>query len=250
MKKKLTFLVCSLIAVFCLAACGSTADTTYGGYTASDLQAASQNIAEKYVLTMDAAGAKQAADYYSTQAKTASTEEAEQYKTLSTLFSNWADTADVVGDFQGYSDFKIDKTGKTMTTTLFMNCSKRNAKLSVVYTVYNMKISSINVEPVYTMGETLQKAGMNVVIGLCTVFVMLILISLLISCFRIIPYLQGKFTKKNEAPAPAAEAPVSAAPAAEDENNEELVAVIAAAIAASTGESTDSFVVRSIRRRF
>ena len=130
-------------------------------------------------------------------------------------------------------------------------CENRDAKLSVVYTVYNMKISSVNIEPVYTMGETLQKAGMNVVIGLCTVFAMLVLISLLISCFKVIPYIQGKMAKKNEAPAAAAEAPVSAAPAAAvQENNEELVAVIAAAIAASTGESTDSFVVRSIRRRY
>ena len=103
---------------------------------------------------------------------------------------------------------------------------------------------------VYTMGETLQKAGMNVVIGLCTVFAMLVLIALLISCFKVIPYIQGKMAKTSAAPETAAEAPVSAAPAAADENNEELVAVIAAAIAASTGESTDSFVVRSIRRRF
>ena len=88
-------------------------------------------------------------------------------------------------------------------------CENRDAKLSVVYTVYNMKISSVNIEPVYTMGETLQKAGMNVVIGLCTVFAMLVLISLLISCFKVIPYIQGKMAKKNEAPAAAAEAPVS-----------------------------------------
>ena len=51
------------------------------------------------------------------------------------------------------------------------------------------------------------------------------------------------------APAPAA-APV-AAPAAEEEelvDDLELVAVITAAIAASTNTSTDSLVVRSIRR--
>ena len=32
-------------------------------------------------------------------------------------------------------------------------------------------------------------------------------------------------------------------------DNKELIAVIAAAIAASTGRSTDDFVVRSVRRR-
>ena len=44
-----------------------------------------------------------------------------------------------------------------------------------------------------------------------------------------------------------AAAPVSQPDATDDM---ELVAVITAAIAASTGASTDSFVVRSIKRRF
>ena len=37
---------------------------------------------------------------------------------------------------------------------------------------------------------------------------------------------------------------------AEQQDNTELIAVIAAAIAASTGTSTDDFVVRSIKRRY
>ena len=46
---------------------------------------------------------------------------------------------------------------------------------------------------------------------------------------------------------PAAPAPVAAAPVQEADNSE-LIAVIAAAIAASEGTSTDGFVVRSIRK--
>ncbi|WP_082246500.1 OadG family transporter subunit [Blautia obeum] len=46
------------------------------------------------------------------------------------------------------------------------------------------------------------------------------------------------------APTPA---PVAAAPVQEADNSE-LIAVIAAAIAASEGTSTDGFVVRSIRK--
>ncbi len=251
MKKKLMSLACVLLAAFSLAACGSHAgEQTYGGYKAETLQAQSQQIVEQYISTTSADDAATNAAQFSSQAKSASTDEAATYKLLATMYSNWAETSPIVGRIQGYGDFKVDKTGKTLTTTQYLMCENRDAKLSVVYTVYNMKISSVNIEPVYTMGETLQKAGMNVIIGLCTVFAMLILISLLISCFKVIPYIQGKLAKKSAAPETAAEAPVSAAPAAADENNEELVAVIAAAIAASTGESTDSFVVRSIRRRF
>lgn len=89
-----------------------------------------------------------------------------------------------------------------------------------------------------------------------TVFVVLILISLIISCFVVIPKIQDAFTgKKNKVTAepvsvPAAPAPVAAAAVEEDLTDDyELVAVIAAAIAASEGAaSTDGFVVRSIRR--
>ena len=55
--------------------------------------------------------------------------------------------------------------------------------------------------------------------------------------------------KKEEAAAPApAPVPVAAAPVQEETDNSELIAVIAAAIAASEGTTTDGFVVRSIRK--
>ena len=99
------------------------------------------------------------------------------------------------------------------------------------------------------MKTRIQNALMNTVLGMGTVFVMLIAIALIIYCFKIIPVIQKKFAKKAE---PAAEAPkvapVAAAPVQETDDLE-LVAVIAAAIAAATGTSTDDFVVRSIKRR-
>lgn len=56
--------------------------------------------------------------------------------------------------------------------------------------------------------------------------------------------------KKKEAPAPVSPAPAPVqVPAVEEEvDDTELIAVIAAAIAASEGTSTDGFVVRSIRK--
>ena len=84
--------------------------------------------------------------------------------------------------------------------------------------------------------------------GVGIVFIVLVFLSFLISLFRFIPGLvEGK---KKEAPAAPAPAPVPvAAPAAEDVTDDtELIAVIAAAIAASEGTSTDGFVVRSIRK--
>lgn len=96
-------------------------------------------------------------------------------------------------------------------------------------------------------------AGLNTLMGMGIVFAVLILISLIISCFKFLSYFENK-AKGDQAAAPAVKetpavpAPVVAAAPAQDDL--ELAAVIAAAIAASTGTSTEDFVVRSIKRRF
>ena len=99
----------------------------------------------------------------------------------------------------------------------------------------------------------MKNAALNTLIGMGTVFIVLIFIAWLISLFKYIGVIQDKLTKKKAAPAPAAAPAPVAAPAAEEaveEDDLELIAVIAAAIAASEGaESTDGFVVRSIKRR-
>ena len=121
-----------------------------------------------------------------------------------------------------------------------------------------MKLESVALNPVSSMRELMVKAALNTLIGMGTVFVVLILISAIISAFSIIPKIQAKFNdkkvdnveKKTPAPAPApAAAPVMAAAETNLADDTELVAVIAAAIAAYEGAaSTDGFVVRSIRK--
>jgi sodium pump decarboxylase gamma subunit len=96
------------------------------------------------------------------------------------------------------------------------------------------------------------RAALNTLIGMGTVFVVLILISLIISLFGYIPQIQAKFTKKNETVEAPKPAPVVAAPVVEEEelsDDSELVAVIAAAIAAYEGSAAvEGFQVRSIKR--
>ncbi len=102
--------------------------------------------------------------------------------------------------------------------------------------------------PEYTTGEKLAKAGMNTLMGMGIVFLVLIFISILISCFKYINAFENK--NKVAAPAPAAPAPAPV-PVAEEENlaeDLELAAVITAAIAAFDNTSADGLVVRSIKR--
>ena len=110
-----------------------------------------------------------------------------------------------------------------------------------------------NEEENKTVGQLLETATVYAVIGIGTVFAVLIFISLLIACFKFIHQWEtGKNTKKDTpAPAPVPAAPVNtAAPAvsADLSDDAELVAVITAAIAAYEGTSSNGLVVRSIRR--
>ena len=98
----------------------------------------------------------------------------------------------------------------------------------------------------------IETALMNTVMGVTIVFCMLALISMVIYCFRIIPYLKNKYGKKDQKKVPKPEQFMDIrllVPEPTDDERE-LVAVIAAAIAASEQISTDDFIVRSIRRRY
>ena len=105
-----------------------------------------------------------------------------------------------------------------------------------------------------SLGETMARAGLNTAMGISIVFCALAFISIVIA-------LEGKiFTslaKKKEEPKKAVEpAPAPAAVEEEDlSSDEELVAVITAAIYAFEAEAgtayvpADGLVVKSIRRR-
>lgn len=111
--------------------------------------------------------------------------------------------------------------------------------------------------------EVLTKALMNTLMGMGTVFLVLIFISLLISLFKFVPDIERKLSNisfgRKKAPAqeearPAPKRPVLSATEVEEEEDgvadEELVAVIMAAILASMGGavSADQLRIRSIRK--
>ena len=94
-----------------------------------------------------------------------------------------------------------------------------------------MSITGYSVEPVYSLGEKMEKAGMNTVISMCVVFAVLILISLIIYAFKIFPYLEKKKQEKSE-PSVAKDPVVTQIEQKEEQqlaDDNELVAVIAAA---------------------
>lgn len=175
------------------------------------------------------------------------------------LFKSYAGNLDEFGAYVGVKEYEggVEKDGE-VTYDVVYEFEKHDMRLSLVYDSHDV-VTTVTADPIYSTGEILEKAGMNTLLGMGVVFTVLILISLIISCFNFIPAIERKFSKKKAAEkkaavpaAPVTSAPVPAAAPAETAATDdlELVAVITAAVAASMGTaSADGFVVRSIKRK-
>lgn len=165
-----------------------------------------------------------------------------------------------VGAIQEIGEVKSEISGSQIIVEVNVTGTGKDAVAEIIFSNdMFMVLESAALNPVSTMGELMTNAALNTVIGMGTVFVVLILISFIISCFNIIPKLQKRAAEKKsvqaagqEKESPVAESTVDTAVIEEtsEADDQELVAVIAAAIAAFEGSvSTDGFVVRSIRRQ-
>ena len=168
---------------------------------------------------------------------------------------------DQIGGLRNIGESRAEIKGKEIRVYVEVEGNDKNAEAEIIFSndmFMNMESAALN--PTASMGELMQKAALNTLIGMCTVFLVLILICFIIYAFALIPKIQASISKKkadknNAAPAAAIDNAVSQIADREESGDEtddlELVAVIAAAIAASEGQtSTDGFVVRSIRRRY
>jgi len=166
------------------------------------------------------------------------------------------------GELTDLGDLNVTVTVSGNTTTVdyvlpLVNVegATKDITFELVYKSWNMEITGLSIDPVQTLGEKMANAGLNTLISIVIVFMVLVLISLIIYAFNIFPYIEKK--KKEKADRKAGqkvdtETVVETTAVATEEvltDDYELVAVIAAAIAASEGCSTSDFVVRSINRR-
>ena len=133
------------------------------------------------------------------------------------------------------------------------DCEFENGESVVTTTLSLDDLSLVSMEfatAEKSMGQKMEEAVLNTLMGVCVVFCMLLFLSFLIAQFKHISKLENGL-KKKDAPAAPAPAPVAAPVQAEEEevvDDGELIAVIAAAIAAAEGTTTDGFVVRSIKK--
>ncbi len=252
MKRRISLLLCVLIAVFTFTACGSTTEQiTYD-------EEALKQTSEMLLQTCSSLSADPSAvDYFKSQDEfnlnlsLASSNFPGSASSLIAALDSWNAAVDECGEFVENGDYTVTEKNGEIKVSTDAKFAERTATITFAYDEKS-RLQSMTVDANFEMGEILQKAGLNTLLGMGTVFAVLIFISLIISLFKYIPAIEAKFKNKGakteevKASAPAVQTPVAEE---EDEDDLEIVAAIAAAIAMQEGKDPSGFVVRSIRRR-
>ena len=243
MKRKLAVLLSVLLCAFGLTACSSSSASDNAGEDMSVYKTEAVALIDTLVneqKTLD-----------ELKAEANDEDEAAAYEDG---FNAWEDAKEELGAVgeikEDSADVSYENQNKLYVVSVDGTFDKRDAVVTVTFDK-NGNVNSIAFNGVYTLGEKMEKAAMNTVMGLVVVFVMLIFISLIIYCFKFIHEAEERAAAKKKAaePAPApAPAPAVEETVEEEEDDLELVAVIAAAIAASEGTDPNGLVVRSIKR--
>ena len=255
MKKKISLILLVLAMVLGLAGCGT--DKKSADYDTQSMETCADTVLQSFQAMSDADFdmLKSYSDFQLNYTLMSSGLPIANDDFL-VMIDSYQNAVKEYGELINYGEYEVSesKDGPVLTTKAEFENKDANIVLNFDEEGH-MTDMSVNIK--YTIGQILEKAGLNTLIGMGTVFLVLIFIAFIISLFRFIPALEAKFKgngkeAKAEAPAkpvPAPTAPVAEASAKSEMDQSQLIAVITAAIAASEGTSTDGFIVRTIKRR-
>lgn len=244
--KKLYFVLCMAFCMVALSACGksntsstdkfdeSTLKTTYeqtvSGLAGQDLSSITdEDTYENYASQNSDELAQSILGLYNT------TKDLGSYESMSDVSVSYADGKATV---EGKAKFEKDTV---IVRMIFKS---------------NESIESFSTDLYRTLGQKMVNALLNTIMGMGTVFIVLIFISLIISLLKYVPKLveRQSVKKDSQLESTVSSTPVQAPEVMEEEqelvDDGELVAVITAAIMASLGDEApeDGLVVRSIRK--
>ena len=259
--KKFLLLFCMLACVFSMTACSDTisADSAKESAKKQDVVYSQNGIAEwatDMIVFLNQATDDQITSY-AEAAQTLDSVYGKSYvvnpdgmndQTIE-FYNGWIKSREDLGSIKSVDGISItvsEKNSELCSVSVSTTFEKRTCEF--VFTLdKDLNLVSGAINPTYTTGEKLEKAGLNTLLGMGTVFIVLIFISFIIAQFKHINKIVTK--KKEEVPAaPVVNEAVQIEPVEEEVDDLELIAVITAAIAASENTSADGLVVRSIKK--
>ena len=258
---KIIALACAITCIFGLTACGE--EVSYTKYEQDKLDFAKTVSAEVIVPYMqnfmDDNEATRFDEY--TPEEVAYIFNQETYmeadgNVVNGAVTSFNNAADAIGTITAIGTPTAEIDDDTIIVNVPVTGSLKEGYAEIIYSndrFFVLQAAALNEKA--TLGDALVKAALNTVIGMGTVFAVLLLISFIISLFGYIPKIQAWFEnrkKKEEVKEVSIDNTIAQIVEKEEvdvTDDFELVAVIAAAIAASEGAaSTDGFVVRSVRK--
>ncbi len=267
--KKLMALICLITCAAVLGACGSQSGLS--DYEQKKLDNA-QTVAGQYIQVLDELSAEETLSWirqFTGEEISYIIEQQYGYNAdgdaVLAAAESFASAKKTIGTIVSVGETEADIDDDKIVVHVQIEGETKAAEAEII--VSNdlfMKFESGALNPVATLNDMMGKAVMNTIIGMGTVFAVLILIIGVISAMSLIPKLQTALENKKKSRAQEGAAPIEQTAVenavdhivmqesvnnAEEAEDTELVAVIAAAIAASEGAaSPEDFVVRSIRR--
>lgn len=247
MKKKISLLLCLLVGLLCFTGCAKTDESVeYDEITITQ----TVEFLIEYCNTVDDAALEQWGKYseFMQNYQIMSTGLQVTPESLAAAVESWRAGVDECGAYISHGDLSFDADADGVDVTMPVQYEEKDAEVLFSFDKKSY-LESVTVNAEYGLNEILTKAGLNTLLGMGTVFAVLIFISIIISLFGFIPKIEAALRKPKEAPASASVVTAPVEVTVPETDDLELIAVISAAIAAYEGTSTDGFVVRSIRRR-
>ena len=251
MKKRISLIICALVLVLGLAGCSEPETVSYDEAT---IQQSCENlfqfIAAESMSVEDINGMSEwNQGYFMAQVESQLGVKMDA-SDLVVAIQGWEASKEECGTYIGHGDYEFTASTTGLKVTTKAEFSEREADLEFSFNE-DLELESFTVSAKFEMNEILQKAGLNTLLGMGTVFAVLIFMSFVISLFKYIPMITERKSRKEEKQRANAVSAVeeNVESIEEDLDDTELVAVIAAAIAAYEGTTTEGFVVRSIKRR-
>ena len=198
MKKKISLVVAVLVLVLGLAGCGNAKTVSYDKDTLIQSCDAVFDIIESGSITSDQI--TEMSDWnqgYLMAQFESQTGVQMEADTFATALEGWKASLEECGDYESHKDYEFEASSTGVTVTAPATFSDRSADLEFVFDE-NMTLESFTVNAHYGMSEILEKAGLNTLLGMGTVFVMLIFMSFIISLIKYVPALLNGTSKKKK----------------------------------------------------
>lgn len=162
-------------------------------------------------------------------------------------YRNFIETREQLGGLLNIKDIKVSYSDGNYVVKAAYSAELGNGEMTLGLKEDAKEMVILSFTPKYSLAEKMGKAALNTVLGMGTVFIILIFISFLISLFKYISIFENKIKAKQT---PVIENKENNT-VSEPENLEddlELVAVITAAIAEFSNTDASNLIVRSIKR--